>query len=157
MSKKVLCVTISSTCSAIDYVLCTKCLLTDWLEKSQHSFWEAWNRVLFESVLTEIHHCVSNGHDWLMKTCRVLILCTIGWKYTYRTTSPIFVWNQRFIMPMSLWVHFGANRAYKCDFSTSFRKRKIKEKLKKNSALDRSRTHDLCVTSSYASHRTTTP
>ena len=138
MSKKVLCVTISSTCSAIDYVLCTKCLLTDWLEKSQHSFWEAWNRVLFESVLTEIHHCVSNGHDWLMKTCRVLILCTIGWKYTYRTTSPIFVWNQRLIMSTSLWVYFGT---YKCNFSTSFRKRKKGKKKEKKSA--EIRPHDL--------------
>ena len=42
---------------------------------------------------------------------------------------PIFVWNQRFIMPMSLWVHFGASGAYKCDFSTSFRKRKIEKKI----------------------------
>ena len=56
-------------------------------------------------------------------------LLTIGWKYIYQTISPIFVWNQRFTRSKTLWVHFGASGPYKCDFSTSFRKRKKEKKI----------------------------
>ena len=36
---------------------------------------------------------------------------------------------------MSLWVHFGASGAYKCDFSTLFRKEKEKKSWKKKLTL----------------------
>ena len=130
------------------------------LRKNNHNRFE----FICGANYTRIHKCIWSGlrSNTYCACCmhnalKIEKWCTIGRKCTYQTTSAIFNWNQRYIMPTSLWVHFGASETRKCNFTTSFRKRK-KEKnwiIKNRPTVTVFELTISRVASSYAYHKTT--